>query len=275
MELEFTKMHGAGNDFILFCPHDPFFPEKRCLVSLCSRNRGIGADGLIIISRTNEDSSFSMKYYNSDGSEAGMCGNGLRCAALFCSRVLGAPDKMSFCTGAGELSAEIAEDKQIRISIPVISPPEKALIDGKTYFFCNTGVPHLVAETPNLSNLDILTEGRRLRYHERFQPEGTNVDFIDPDVPEGAPVPLRTYERGVENETPACGTGAAAAALCLKYIRKKPSPIRLITPEKDILQIDFTDSDVTLYGAAELKLTGPAEIVFSGKITIERNSDET
>ncbi|HCE45005.1 MAG TPA: diaminopimelate epimerase [Lentisphaeria bacterium] len=268
MKIEFTKMHGAGNDFIVvFDASGKFHPSTAEIKGMCSRNRGIGADGLMILSHgKNYGADFRMDFFNSDGSLAGMCGNGLRCAGLFCHRKLRGGKKISISTGSGILEAVITGKNTVQVKIPVKEKFREISLAGKKMYFGSTGVPHLVVPVKDIRKTDVCGEGRKLRFHRRFAPAGTNVDFIG--IPLRGPCRIRTYERGVEGETSACGTGITAAAVVIhEFFRKRP-PLQFITVEDDILKVEFCESDNMLTTPPSALLTGPAAEVYSGTINI-------
>lgn len=243
--LEFFKMHGAGNDFIVADDRALEWPRlHETIKKMCDRRRGIGADGLILISASRSSAAhLKMTYFNNDGHEAEMCGNGLRCAALFAFRHLGSPEEIVFETGAGILRTKVLDETLLEIEIPVKKPPEKVTVNGNEAFFVNTGVPHLVLPCPDVLLSDIEKTGCEFRNHPMFQPEGTNVNFIEiPSAPD-SPVPVRTYERGVEAETAACGTGIVAAAISLAYFYKMTPPITFVTRDSDTMSVDFYFND--------------------------------
>ena len=271
MKFDFTKMHGAGNDFVVAFDTSEKWPRLTDTVrNICNRKRGIGADGLILLSR-NPDKKipFKMVYFNSDGSVAGMCGNGLRCAALFCYNNLDSNKNLKIMTASGPLEALILSKNTVKVKIPIAGSFRKISIDGNDMYFGNTGVPHLVKPVKDTDKVNVPEEGRKLRHHKFFAPEGTNVNFISlPAKNTVAPCRIRTYERGVEDETSACGTGITASAVCLLNFFRRKTPLEFITRGGDILKVEFCKSDNTLNTAAAAYLTGPAVEVFSGTIII-------
>lgn len=271
MKLEFKKMHGAGNDFIVAFDVSEKWPRLADTIRrLCNRKRGIGADGLILLSH-NPDKKipFKMVYFNSDGSVAGMCGNGLRCAALYCYNNLDSGKQLKIMTASGPLEASILSKDSVKVKIPIAGDFRKLSINGVEMYSGNTGVPHLIKLVKDIEKVNVADEGRKLRHHNIFSPEGTNVNFISlPEKSSVAPCKIRTYERGVEDETSACGTGITASAICLlKFFRMKP-PFEFLTREGDILRVEFRESDNILNIPATAYLTGPAVEVFSGAIII-------
>ncbi len=280
--LRFSKMHGAGNDFIVmaegFSSNLDIMnsPLLKYIPNLCDRRRGVGADGVILISPSKNIScpenkmnppSFRMKFFNNDGKSAEMCGNGLRCASLFATNHLtDRSGPILFETDSGILQTEVLKDGKIKIQIPLIEQANKLVIDDLECFTVNTGVPHLIIPVPDISAVDVVKQGSMLRYHHLFDPVGVNVDFISIQEDSGLPVLIRTYERGVEDETPACGTGVAAAATALALFYSMPSPINFMTPDKDVITIDFSIKDNMVREIQEISLTGPSEEVFRGEL---------
>lgn len=268
--LEFSKMHGAGNDFIVADDRNQQWPGNADFIQLiCDRRRGIGADGLILLSAPSScrQADIAMSFFNCDGKSAEMCGNGLRCAALFTHRHLRNQSHLNIQTESGILTAEIIGPETVKIEIPLKKSPEKITIDGFEGYTVNTGVPHLVLSFQDIKDIDIETEGARFRRHPLFQPEGTNVDFIAvPGQPAGRPIPIRTYERGVEGETAACGTGIAAAALTLAISHNLEPPIQFVTSHSEIMTVDFCRNDNMVVFFSNILLSGPAVEVFSGTI---------
>lgn len=264
MKFIFSKMHGAGNDFIVADERAGAWPRDAAFIkSICDRHRGAGADGLILLSGNAADA-FRMDFFNSDGSSAEMCGNGLRCAALFCSKYMSPEKELRFLTGAGELKARICSENTVRIQIPLTEDFSEISLDaGKRAFRGGTGVPHVVIVADDVEKTNVYETGRTIRFDERFAPAGTNVNFIEIPSSEDLPVPIRTYERGVEGETNACGTGIAAAAVCLCVFCGREAPLDFITRDKDILKVDLQITDNIVSG---IELTGPAVEVFGAEL---------
>ncbi len=262
--MRFWKMHGAGNDFVVTSdPERRWDKSPEALRSLCDRRRGIGADGVIFINAVVGSPAHNavMEFYNSDGSRAEMCGNGLRCAALFAHTHLSLHRKLSIKTDAGTLRTEIAGDSLVTIEIPVNEQVAKTTVDNRTVWCCVTGVPHCVVFVDDVDKVDVSKEGAALRWHQHFAPKGTNVDFVE-KIPVAGAHRIRTYERGVEGETLACGTGISASALCLHSAHKILPPVRLKTVGGDSLEVDFPTSDNIVKA---VHLTGPAVEVFEGE----------
>lgn len=262
-ELEFTKMHGAGNDFIMIDDMDCVFEESPGLVAaLCEFHRGIGADGLIVL-RPAEGSDFEMRYFNSDGSGAEMCGNGARCAAMFaCERGI-AGKRMTFSTGAGPVSAEVTGN-----SVKIFLEPVHGLRlgielpNGITAGFAVSGVPHaaiMVGDVRNWERKRFIETARSVRFDPVFEPDGTNVNIVT--VESAGHLVYRTYERGVESETLACGTGAVGVSVLAAHMGLVSAPVTCETSGGDILETNF---ELTGNGAERCTLTGPAKIAFMG-----------
>jgi diaminopimelate epimerase len=275
MEIRFQKMNGAGNDFVMIDNRESrWAPVAETIRKLCDRRRGIGADGLILIEP--EDSvDFHMRYFNSDGGEAGMCGNGARCAALFARNIgLGARTgdevRLSFKTGAGALGA-VVRGSRVAIAMTKATGYREAVSlevggGGEVVHVVDTGVPHAVSVEKDVGELGaegVVGRGRPIRFHEKFAPEGVNVDFVS--VIGDGRVGIRTYERGVENETLACGTGAVAAAVVLAHLGLVAPPVDLVTQGKELLRVSFS---LTPEGADNVLLEGPAAVNFVGIIEV-------
>ncbi len=270
MLLPFTKMNGAGNDFVLIDNRDRGLALTAVQIArLCDRHRGIGADGVLAVEPARHGADFRFRYYNSDGGEVEMCGNGARCFARFASRLLPDPRTvLTFETIAGTLSAEL-RGEQVRIAMS--DPTDLVLDSGVTVeglpaplHVINTGVPHTVAFVTDLDHLDVLRLGAALRRHPRFQPAGTNANFAK--VLATGHLAIRTYERGVENETLACGTGMVAAALVHHLLHHAPSPVRVEVRGGDTLEVGFSKDRKDAF--REVTLTGPADFVFDGRIEV-------
>lgn len=262
-EFEFTKMHGAGNDFIMIDDMKLAFPDSPELTAaLCEFHRGIGADGIILL-RPAENTDFEMKYFNSDGSEAEMCGNGARCTAVFALDRGIAGRKMTFSTGAGPVAADV-DGERVRIGLEPVHGLRLGIeLPGSiTAGFAVSGVPHtaiLVDDARGWARERLVETARAVRFDPAFAPAGTNVNIVT--VESGHRLIYRTYERGVENETLACGTGALGVSVIAAHIGKVSSPVECETSGGDILETSFKLIDG---GAKECSLTGPARIAFRG-----------
>ncbi len=267
--LRFTKMNGAGNDFILIDNRGGEIDLDRSQIAdLCDRHRGIGADGILLLENATNRANFRMRYFNADGGEAEMCGNGARCFARFANRVAGAQKTISFETPAGVISAELSgnlvtlrmtepTDLRLEVKVPLTD-------ENKAVHFINSGVPHVVIPVPKIDDVDVQREGAAIRHHKMFSPNGANVNFIEKR--ERNKIAIRTYERGVENETLACGTGIVASALIFAATENASSPVQVIARGGDELQVGFETIDGSF---RNVTLTGPAEFVFEGAIEIE------
>jgi len=266
--LMFTKMHGAGNDFIMIDQRDledqTLSPEM--IQAVCDRRTGVGADGLIILApATSPGAAFRMIYFNADGYEAEMCGNGARCSVAFAQAIGLAKMEMQFDTFSGLLEGTVFGPEDIQVSLPVWKDLELDLDLGDQEFpnhhTCNTGVPHLVIPVPDVGAVDVSRWGSHYRHHEQFAPAGTNVNFVSHNPDSGQHM-LRTFERGVEDETLACGTGASASAVVLCQLGLAQSPLKLHTRGGDQLQVsvDFEHN--------KLLLRGPAVTSFRGEVLI-------
>jgi diaminopimelate epimerase len=217
-KFKFHKYSGHGNDFVIIDNWNGCVPESdlaKISKFLCRPKFGVGADGAVFISAGPEEVDFAVRFFNSDGSEADMCGNASRCSAHLANFLSIAPSEMTFKTKAGLVEASV-KDHMVSVQMPKIGRPEGAAlvdVDGynQTYFRINTGVYHAVAFVPDLELVNVPKYGRAVRRHASFAPEGTNVDFVK--ILGDDSIAVRTYERGVEDETLACGTGVTASAL--------------------------------------------------------------
>lgn len=265
MRIEFDKMEGAGNDFVMIDNRRGQVPDAAkggLVVEYCRRAQGIGADGMIFI-EPDDEYDFSWDFYNSDGSKPGMCGNGARCAVRFAAKIGAAGEAMTFRTLAGPISGELTpRGAKVRLTdVSGITASEFINVGGKTMsvWFLNTGVPHVVVECPDLSAVDVRGLGGAIRHHERFGRAGANVNFIK--TGDGDALAIRTYERGVEDETLACGTGTVAAGIVAAKFLGKASPVTAIARSGEELVAYFTlEGDA----ARDVFLEGGARLVFSG-----------
>jgi len=264
--LPFTKMYGSGNDFIVVDNRSKKLKNgiPELAARLCDRKYGIGADGLMLVERS-ASADFRMRILNSDGSEAEMCGNGARCIASFAYKNGLAGKDMVFETLAGPICAKITGDRvRVRLGDPSETKTGIALdASGRRLKvnFTNTGVPHAVIFVKNLEKTDVDGLGRLIRKHKNFAPRGTNVNFVT--VIDGGTIKIRTYERGVEAETLACGTGSAAAAVISCLLGHVNPPVSVITRSGLVLKIYFRRSDS---GITDVFLEGDAVTVFQGKL---------
>jgi len=263
--VRFVKMHGAANDFVVVDARGGGVPEPRgpWVARVCDRRRGVGADGVLLL-EAHPALDFAMAYHNADGGRAEFCGNGARCAARFALDLgLGRGGEVAFATDAGPKSARRAADGRIALRFGRVEAGAPAAVveaagrafEGRAF---RPGVPHFVVEAASLAEVPLAAWGAALRHHPAFGPAGTNVDFVAPLGP--SRVAMRTYERGVEGETPACGSGAIAVALWAAE-RGAASPVRVRTAGGDDLDVEFAEAD----GGWEVILTGPAEVAFRGE----------
>jgi diaminopimelate epimerase len=269
-QIAFAKLSGAGNDFVVIDNRKGVVPDDlaKFIEKVCARRISVGADGVLLVENC-DVADFKMRYFNSDGSEAETCGNGARCIAKFAySEGVVKSDKMTFETKAGIYGAEIiGNDVKIKVSDTVgmrLNFPIE-LSDGKyTISFANSGVPHAVFMVDDLEKVDIVRLGSETRYHKDFAPKGTNANFIK--VKDKHNIDIRTYERGVEDETLACGTGSIASAIIASAMGKAESPVTMHTYGGFKLKIYFTGQPE---GAKDVHLEGDARIVYKGYLNEE------
>ncbi|WP_375447955.1 diaminopimelate epimerase [uncultured Fibrella sp.] len=259
----FSKYQGTGNDFILIDDRNNTFPthNQSLVAQLCHRRFGIGADGLILL-QNQSDYDFRMVYFNADGAEGSMCGNGGRCIVKFAHDLGVIKNHTRFLAVDGEHLAEVdgEEVKLMMSNVPAWPTRSETQTD---YDFLNTGSPHVVKFLTGLASYDVINEGRQLRHDAAFSPGGTNVNFTE--VVNGNGLFVRTYERGVEDETYSCGTGVTAAALAAHRHQRLSSPVSIRTLGGN-LRVAFTahaDGSFT-----DIYLIGPAQRVFGGNITL-------
>ncbi len=271
-KVPFHKIHGNGNDFILIDNRRNIL-KGRGLAALakqvCHRHRSVGADGLIVIvaPADRKRAHFKWRFFNSDGSEAEMCGNGSRCAARFAVDRKIAPRRMAFETLAGVIHAEVKKDA-VKVRLPGatgrrMNIPVALDFGSRIGHYINTGVPHVVYLAADLETEDVQSVGGRTRWHALFRPAGTNVNFIQIDGPQR--LRIRTYERGVEGETLACGTGAVAAALIAASLEKVRPPVTVTTRGGDRLVVSFERKNDEF---TNLHLEGEAVTVCTGDLFI-------
>jgi diaminopimelate epimerase len=243
MKIPFMKMSGSGNDFILVDHRKPLLKEEQYPAfarKVCRRRVSVGADGLILLEPSSR-ADFKWRFYNSDGSEAEMCGNGGRCAARFATLKGIAGPSLSFETLAGILSAEV-HGTRVKLEMTRPSSPkldERIDVEGTRQVLSsiNTGVPHAVVVVDDLEKADVLRWGKAIRSHSHFTPAGTNVNFIRVEGPSS--LAIRTYERGVEGETLACGTGTVASTLIAAFKGWVKSPVSVRTEGGEVLVVHF------------------------------------
>jgi diaminopimelate epimerase len=267
--LRFTKMNGAGNDFILLDNRAGDIQLNRNQIArLCDRHRGVGADGILLLEKPSDHADFRMRYFNADGGEAEMCGNGARCFARFANKITGKKGRISFETPAGVIAAELSGDLvTLRMTEPTdlrLDIKLRVANETKTVHFINSGVPHVVIPASRIDEVDVRREGAAIRHLEMFSPKGANVNFIEKRGPKK--IAIRTYERGVEDETLACGTGIVASALIFAATENASSPINVLARGGDELQVGFEKTGAKFKNVI---LTGPAEFVFEGTVEID------
>jgi diaminopimelate epimerase len=267
----FVKMHGAGNDFVVVDRRDGALAGEsaaeigRFVIAACDRRRGIGADGVLFLDPGEGNLDFRMRYYNRDGGEADLCGNGGRCLAAFAvARGLGQGGAVRFASPAGRHEARVRGD-EVDLGLGDVKSPEA----GRTFatdagpvtgVLVTVGVPHLVIESPDVDAIDLGTFAPGLRAHPTLGPAGANVDVVTVTGP--ASGRLRTFERGVEGETLACGTGAVATAAALVAAGRARAPVALTVASGDVLKVSFGEVDgATLRDAT---LSGPVHVSFEG-----------
>ncbi len=260
MILKFEKYQGAGNDFILIDNRNQQIKDLKpeTIKFLCDRHFGIGADGLMLLN-AHEKYDFEMDYYNADGSNGAMCGNGGRCIVAFAKQLGIISEHTRFLAGDGLHEAFI--DKQAKIKLKMADVLK--VKQNEDTFFINTGVPHHVEFDNDIFRIDVYAKGKEIRYSEKYKNEGTNVNFVQINKNEG--IKIRTYERGVENETLACGTGAVASAIAYYQKFKPKVSIVKVKALGGELEISFKEKDNKY---TDVYLSGPAKHVFSGEIEI-------
>jgi diaminopimelate epimerase len=263
MKIPFSKYQGTGNDFILLDNRDSRFSQLTTeqVNALCDRRFGIGADGLILL-EDREGYDFYMKYYNSDGNESSMCGNGGRCIAAYAKRLSFPGDHLKFLAIDGEHLADILPGEQFIIKLKMADVNSYETIGDD--LFLNTGSPHYVRFVDDVMKLDLVNEGRKVRYNERFKAEGTNVNFVQPI---GDTLVVRSYERGVEDETLSCGTGVTASALAsvIRGVQKGDKGVVKIQTMGGALRVHYEKAG---NGFRDVYLEGPATFVYNGEIEI-------
>jgi diaminopimelate epimerase len=268
--IPFYKMHGGGNDFVLIDHRDRFIPEAEqpeFARRVCHRQMGAGADGLILIEDT-PTANFRWRFYNADGSEPEMCGNGGRCAARFAVLAGIAPAEMTFETLAGAIVASV-RGRRVKLLLAGVGdwrmeqtiPLEETTLLGH---FIRVGVPHVAVPVNDLDQTPVTGWGRAVRFHPRFAPAGTNVNFVRVEGPQT--LRIRTYERGVEDETLACGTGAVASALIAARLGQVVSPVTVHTRGGEALTVYFTPEGEAF---SQVFLEGDALVAYQGELWVD------
>ena len=269
MKIPFVKMHGAGNDFVMIDDRKLLVPWQDYLrmAALATRRLGVGCEGIILI-QPSDRADFRMRFLNPDGTEVELCGNGARCSAAFAHGLGAAGKAMTMETLAGLVDAEVA-DSGVKVWMPEPTARRYDLaveIDGRNFdgHAIIVGVPHFVINTPDLATLDVERYGRLIRQHATFAPHGVNVDFVKAGSVNR--IAMRTYERGVEAESGACGTGAVAAAIVAIERGDATLPIAITTSTGFELQVD---GDWRTRKCTGMTLTGPVKTVFEGSIDLD------
>lgn len=258
--MKFYKYTGAGNDFILFNDYNNNMPElsAKQINSMCDRHFGIGADGIMILKKS-KALDFDMEYFNADGSGGTMCGNGGRCLVAFAQKLGLIKNHTKFLASDGIHEAFINQRNIVKLKMNNVDEIETA---GKD-FYCYTGSPHYVIFVDDIETIDVLNDGRKIRYSDKYKDKGTNVNFVK--IEENHAISIRTYERGVEDETLACGTGSVAAALTCAKINKFCSGEVSVHTKGGLLKVSFNKTDDNY---EDIWLTGPADFVFQGEINL-------
>jgi diaminopimelate epimerase len=261
METRFYKYQGTGNDFVIIDNRNGAYGglHREQIALLCNRRFGIGADGLMLLNvRAGYD--FEMKYYNSDGNESTMCGNGGRCLTKFASDIGIIQTSYKFIAIDGEHEASLNTDGTVSLKMNDV---DEVRYD-RGNFILNTGSPHYVTITTDVMNLDVVKKGREVRYNHEFKNEGINVNFVE-FTEEPDKIIVRTYERGVEDETLSCGTGVTAAAVACHHNDNGFNRVEVQT-KGGMLSVEYDKIDDTY---KNIWLTGPAEKVFDGMVEID------
>ena len=261
MEIQFDKYQGAGNDFIIMDNRSGKYSSITAsqFEKLCNRFKGIGADGVILI-ESHDSLDFEMRYFNSDGNLSSMCGNGGRCAVAFAFRHNIINAETTFMAVDGVHEANLISENEVRLKMQDV----EGLTKIGNAVVVDTGSPHFVLLLDDIQSIDVKKEGAAIRYSEAFKEKGINVNFIE--MQSAKTFAIRTYERGVENETLACGTGAVAAALTMHYLGNSKKDTQLVMKARggDLI-IDF---ELSMQGYKNIYLQGPSTFVFSGTISI-------
>ncbi|MGH7556267.1 MAG: diaminopimelate epimerase [Gemmatimonadota bacterium] len=270
----FVKMSGGGNDFVVFDNRDDWFPKERApgiIARLCRRGLGVGADAVLLLERDGE-ADVRMAYYNADGGEAPMCGNGALCIARY-ARMEGAVegDTLRLATGSGTFRARVPDPEKAEVTLWLVPPRDLALrhleLEKPPYRrvgFVDTSTPHVVALVDDVEGVDLQREGPSFRRDSRWDPPGANANFVS--VLDRHTVRMRTYERGVEDETLSCGTGATASAILTTLWGLTESPVTVRTTGGIPLIVDFTRPLDPEALPADPRLTGDARVIFRGSL---------
>jgi diaminopimelate epimerase len=260
MQLEFYKYQGTGNDFVMIDNRSNFFPKEntQCIAHLCDRRFGIGGDGLILL-ENDPETDFKMVYYNSDGNQSSMCGNGGRCLVAFAKKLQVIDNKATFIATDGLHHATIGDDGLVALQMIDVA----AVKVSSDHVFMNTGSPHHVQLVDDLENYNIKENGAAIRYGNLYGKVGSNINFVKQI--DDTTFSMRTYERGVEDETLSCGTGATAVAIAMNVLGKTNATSIDLNVEGGKLVVSFDKNEGQF---TQVFLKGPAEFVFKGTIEI-------
>jgi diaminopimelate epimerase len=260
--IPFVKYHGAGNDFIMIDDRQGMYGDRlsqEWIANACHRRFGIGADGLILLQQGKEGADFFMKYFNSDGRTSTFCGNGGRCIVAFAASLGVHHGICKFLGTDGWHTGEVHEDGTVTISMKDVDHIDRQYEDAVTL---HTGSPHYVSFRQEVRSINVFEEGRAIRYNPHFKQEGINVNFVEQVSP--GEIIIRTYERGVEDETYACGTGVVAAAIASSFHSSESINSWLVHAKGGDLQVDFERQGTQHFH--NVRLSGPAVEVFKGEI---------
>jgi diaminopimelate epimerase len=260
MQITFYKYEGTGNDFVMIDNRALTFPKENIslIEKICNRRFGVGADGLILL-ENDESTDFKMVYYNSDGNESSMCGNGGRCLVAFAKKLGIIKDQAVFIAVDGLHNATINENNIVSLQMKDVDEVQ----EHENHVFLNTGSPHHVQLVEDLHIFDVRNEGAKLRYSDLYGKVGSNINFVSQT--DENKFALRTYERGVEDETLSCGTGATAVAIAMKATGKTDSSVIQLRVEGGELEVSFIEKNGFF---TQVFLKGPATFVFEGNLTI-------
>ncbi|OQX80868.1 MAG: diaminopimelate epimerase [Bacteroidetes bacterium 4484_249] len=263
MKIEFYKYHGTGNDFILIDNRKGDIELKKDQIAwLCNRRLGIGGDGLMFL-LSSADFDFEMKYFNADGAEGTMCGNGGRCITAFANFLGIIKNKAHFMAIDGLHESEILSKNEQSVNVSLKMTDVDYIEKKNDYIFMNTGSPHYIKFVEDIEKVDVFNEGKRIRWDKRFQPGGTNVNFVE--IKESKLI-VRTFERGVEDVTLSCGTGVTASALAASMFQADDKNVFDIETYGGKLKVSFTKDKEKF---TNIRLEGPAVKVFEGVVTVQ------
>ena len=270
-KLHFYKMSACGNDFVVVDNRQRILEDTQVsdfVQKVCRRRISLGADGVIFLEES-QTADFSMGFFNADGREVEMCGNGARCLARFAYLNGLCPNHMVFETQAGLIQAEVISDQvKLKLDYRITPLPSFLLhIDGseRPIFYLTVGVPHVVNVVEDIEKVDVIGLGQKIRFHDRFQPKGTNANFVK--VIDSRKILIRTYERGVEDETLACGTGSIASSIVCALLDKVTSPVSVVTRSGSILKVYYQKVEKDIF--QEIYLQGEARVVAEGNLWLE------